>query len=68
MNDSNGTAAHRAVEVSGLLQVYGGSWYHAPFFACFLTIDEILIVHENDPSLLRCHSAQAKSRRYHRGP
>jgi len=27
--------------------VYGGSWYHAPFFACFLTIREILFVDSN---------------------
>ena len=33
--------------------MYGGSWYHAPFFACFLTICEILFV---DSNLLSCHS------------
>jgi hypothetical protein len=32
--------------------VYGGSWYHAPFLACFLTICEILFVDSNQFAVL----------------
>jgi hypothetical protein len=47
MHDSNRAAAHGPVKVSHSSQVHGGSWYHAPFRACFLTICEIPFVDSN---------------------